>query len=298
MPELSAAMEAAIEKLVAHFQQMGDQERVESAKREKIIAAHKEAVPKYIQSLKTGISDLAKQVKKDDEGQYDFSEVDPKSLAAFVSYMQQPDEEFPVVMARFDSAFPKQVGQYLQSLAQADPAGIDKINEAAKELASVLPQEKIEPPQVDKDQMYMEPVVIPPEGEDGKWEMTLIPVVFDDDFNASVPETLEYDLYLTILVTPHEGLSAEFNAPGVLIKAGETFEPLVVTYEGKKNPTIQAVGQLWKDGQLVNPMILPPMTLAPVGQNPANDAAALDADALAEFLGGDKPGAAGGAPKP
>lgn len=275
----STAADAAIAKLLQTYQELADQERKQAPRRE--------AAQQKIDQL---VDDIANM------GTFDAAKISSEMLGAYYVFekqiqarMQMGDMAAQMQMAKFDRGFMQQLGAHFKSMQQ-DPGQLMQFRQAVQDLTRDL-----QPPRIQQNVPTFDVAVSEPEGNAGKWTVAIVPIVVDENFKAKIADTLDFDLYLSAEVTPHQSLKSEFNIPGKVFKAGEKVEPLVVTHETQENgpqTMVHVRGHIYKDGAYVQPLDFPPLALEK--QQPGMG---MDMEALMRMLGGNGgPGGPGNGP--
>ncbi len=266
MSESSGAIDGAIQKLLGIYQGLADEE--------KNIAPKRQVTQQKIDGL---VDDLAAM------GEFDESKVSAEMMAAFYVFNQQiqgrlmqGDSSAQMAMARFNQGFMEAAQAYFQKI-QADPAKAQDIQRAVQSMSV-----ETQPPKIEVGGIpAIEIAIHEPEGDYGEWAFAVVLISVDENFQAKVVDTLDYDLYVSMEITPHEGLSDEFNVPGKRIKAGVKFKPMSISYETVENgpeAILHVSGHIYKGKEHVQTLEFPEVPLAKQGSND------LDMDAIMKMM--------------
>jgi hypothetical protein len=184
--------------------------------------------------------------------------VTPRQLAAAVAYVNL----FPVRLAQFKVPdFADEINSYLDKLSESNDEADQQFIEAFDiEYSNIFAplQEAL----VTKQYQFMAELqenqvragtsikteVVP--SDNGDWTVVTFPISIDRLGNVTVPETLDFDVYLNAYVTtPGNGLKDVFNAQAHFVPKGQKFEPYVFSVKDPGKAT--QVGYL--SGILENP---------------------------------------------
>lgn len=267
----STAADAAIKKLLQTYQELADQERKQAPLRE--------AAMQKVDQL---VDDLASI------GAFDASKVSTDMMAAYAVFerqiqarLQMGDMSAQMQMAKFNRDFIKELAAHFKNMQQ-DPARFKDFRMAFQELTRDMT-----PPRIQLNTPTIDIAISEPEGNTGKWTLAVVPLIVDDKYNVKVADKLDFDLYLSAEITPHQSLTSEFNIPGKMYKAGQKVEPLIVSHETTENgpqTMVHVRGHIYKDGAYVQPLEFPPLPLEK--QQPMG----MDMEAIMRMLGGGGPG--------
>jgi len=270
--EISDAAAAAIDKVLKIYQELADEERKAAPRR---VAAQKE-----IDQL---IDDLASI------GKFDGSKVTSEMMGAFAIFERQVairsrlgDPVAQMSMAKFDRDFMEGLKAHFQAI-QRDPVKMMEMQQEAMRFSRALA-----PPKVQVNLPTFDVAMGEPEGAYGEWTVAVVPVVVDSEYRAKLAEKLDFDLYLSIDVTPHKSLTSEFNIPGKIFRAGEKIEPMIITHETSPDTPDTMVhirGHVYKDGAYTQPLDFPPLSL----QKQGGPDMGMDMEAMMRLLMGGGP---------
>ncbi|PJB69769.1 MAG: hypothetical protein CO093_09665 [Alphaproteobacteria bacterium CG_4_9_14_3_um_filter_47_13] len=248
MPENKKISDQAIENILKEIQKLADKEKVNAPKR---IAAQ--------EKMENLVNVLAETEMEN------VSNVTADMVAAYLVFSQtiklkamQGDYTAEMDMARFSQKFLDNYNNYMKKI-QADPQKKSEITQAAQEL-----QKDLAPSMLPINKPILNIAIDAPEGDYGEWHMAVVPIVIDEDFNAKVAETLNYDFYISMEITPHEGLSGKFNIPAQFTKAGDKYEPLTISTTVKPGDTpkiLHVSGHQYENGRLMNDIVFPKAVL-------------------------------------
>ncbi len=261
----------AIKNLLDTYQKLADEEKAAAPKRE--------AAQQKIEKL---VDDLAAM------SSYDANKVSDEMLAAFAIFrqsvmqrMSQGDPSAQMALGKFDEAMLGELNDAFKAL-QADQSKMQVVQQAANDLTKDM-----QPPKIQKGVMMFEIAIDKPEGDIGEWTVAIVPIMIDENYQANIVEKPEFDLTLSMNVTPREsGLTEKFNIPASFTKDGDKYEPLVLTTEiTEDTPTkhLHINGAIYKHGQLQQVLSFPPVALGKPEQQ-------MDINALMKQMMGDKPG--------
>lgn len=190
--------------------------------------------------------------------------VTDEQLAAVVLMIQAN----PMAQMSLNQDVLKSLGDTMNDIAKNDKARMERIMQAAQELQN---RPRVQP--------GLSLQVIGQPQDNGKdWDIVATLVQVDDQYNVTVPETLDADICLSMYVSPREGdsLTETFNVPAQYFKAGSKIAPFVIT---QKEPTsgvktVHVLGHIAAQGQ-VQPLAMlasfevgAPKGAAPKGPTP------------------------------
>lgn len=243
------AAEKAINKLLNAYQKLADEEKAAGPARE--------AAQQKIEGL---VDDLAAL------GSYDETKVTDEMMAAFAVFrqsamqrMMQGDPSAQMAFAKFGDSFMEGLNNAFKAM-QSDPARLQGIQQAANDLTKDL-----QPPKIQKGALMFDVAVDKPEDDIGEWTIAVVPVIIDENYQAKIVEKPEFDLTLSMNVSPRDsGLTEKFNIPASFTREGDKYEPLVLTTEvTEANPTRHLFinGSIHKDGRLQQVLSFPPIAV-------------------------------------
>lgn len=279
MSDSSGAASVAVKKLLETYQNMADEE--------KTLAPKREAAQQKIDQL---VDDLAAMTA------FDESKVSNEMLAAYAIFegkviqrMQAGDMGAQMELSKFDQNLMQGMRDFFKNLAQDQQKQMD-IQQAAQDLTKDM-----QPAKVVKGEQMFEVAFDEPDDDFGKWTMSFVAVEIDDNYQAKLVDKLDYDLHVSMEITPNAGLSDTFNIPGKLFKAGEKFEPFTVTHETKENGPetfLHVKGHVYVKGAYQGDLVgFKPM---PLSKQPPMDMNAI----MQQMMGGGDPNGPAGPDAP
>jgi len=261
------AAEAAIQKVLGEYQAMAAEEKAAAPKRE--------AAQQKIEQL---VQDVAAMEA------FDATQASTEMVAAFIIYQQmlqqramQGDPSAQMAMAQFGDDLMNSFGAHMDTV-QADPAQMQAVQQAAQDLTADMTQ-----PTLPSNETLFALAVDEPEEGFGEWTAAFIALKIDEDYNVTLADSLDFDLDVTLEISPTQSLSDEFNVPGKRYKAGQDFEPFVMSHEtaeGDMSTQLQVRGYVYQDGQRAGEIQMPALPM--FKQEPMG----MDMEALMKMMGG------------
>jgi len=213
-------------------------------------------------------------------GTLDDTTVTNEMVAAFSVFVRNMNKQIIMHISNdnqmlLDTAFMESVKKYMQVLQGNLPKG-----RAIAAIAQDMMKDYGRKTLVNVGVPTFDVAVQGPEGSHGKWIAVVAPVIVDENYKAKIIDTLDFDMYFVASVTPPSDLSANFNAVTKIIRAGQKFEPFVITHETKPN-VLQSIlkidAQMFRNSKFVGTMAFSPISLAKWGEPKMDMGEILDA---------------------
>ena len=139
-----------------------------------------------------------------------------EQMGAFLAYIQ----ETPTNAARFKEGLIESFQDVINDMQSSDPMELQMMVVAAQHFMPTM--------QVGTNIMMF---VVQPEEEGGDWMIVGAPITIDEDYKVSMPKTLDFDMQMSLFVTPRpNSVTEEFNLAAQFTKAGDPVKAYAISY--------------------------------------------------------------------